>query len=425
MVLQTPVGRTQLENAENFGKVWKTILSRSPPSQSLCQWRHKGVSRPNWGGVAADFHDPQLENHTSDRLRVGGILLVTNSSIDCESFTSGLSSHLICSLLTEAFYNPRSLPFFSTKPCWTKLSQRPWRPSGTASVDGASIVRRRSVWLTCFSCIWGHAYYKKALISLTIFETKNEMRMHIRFARTCNIFRVRGVIMRMPYLPSWKVCWPNSISFRFEHDIVSISPNSRPIAIKFGRVVVHTHKLTSTSEQMIMQQIKKKIRKTARKNLIFLFAQIFCHHCIPGSGDSQKHFFSGGGPEIYQVHEPQTTLIVRHYKELIILKELRLRSQKRTNHTVPGFCNILTSEAQSLRFMNLAKSHRVEIYVAPYSRPVPNSRHPPYSRHFFNDTHENDCVWALFPIAVSGDHFSTQVCKEILSILSIFFGEAS
>ena len=65
------------------------------------------------------------------------------------------------------------------------------------------------------------------------------------------------------------------------------------------------------------------------------------------------------------------------------------------------------------------------IYVAPYSRPVPYSRHPPYSRHFFNDTHENDCVSALFPIAVSGDHSSTQVCKEILSILSIFFGEAS
>ena len=67
------------------------------------------------------------------------------------------------------------------------------------------------------------------------------------------------------------------------------------------------------------------------------------------------------------------------------------------------------------------------VYVAPYSRPVPYSRHPPYSRHFFNDTHENDCVWALFPIAVSGDHSSTQVCKEILSILSIsgFFGEAS
>ena len=52
-----------------------------------------------------------------------------------------------------------------------------------------------------------------------------------------------------------------------------------------------------------------------------------------------------------------------------------------------------------------------KIYVAPYSRPVPYSRHPPYSRHFFNETHENDPVWALFPIAVSEDPFSTQVCK--------------
>ena len=37
------------------------------------------------------------------------------------------------------------------------------------------------------------------------------MRGHIRFACTCIIFRVRGVIVRMPYLPSRKVHWPNSI----------------------------------------------------------------------------------------------------------------------------------------------------------------------------------------------------------------------
>ena len=52
------------------------------------------MSLRNWGGVAANFHDVQLENQTSDRLRIGGILLVTNSSIDCESFISGLSSPL-------------------------------------------------------------------------------------------------------------------------------------------------------------------------------------------------------------------------------------------------------------------------------------------------------------------------------------------
>ena len=94
MVQQKPVGTTRLENAEIFRKVRKTAFSRSPPGQSLCQWRQKGVSRPNSGGVAADFHDAQLENQTSDRLRIGGNLLVTNSSIDCESFISGLSSPL-------------------------------------------------------------------------------------------------------------------------------------------------------------------------------------------------------------------------------------------------------------------------------------------------------------------------------------------
>ena len=52
------------------------------------------MSRPNSGGVAANFHDAQLENQMSDRLRIGGNLLVTNGSIDCESFISGLSSPL-------------------------------------------------------------------------------------------------------------------------------------------------------------------------------------------------------------------------------------------------------------------------------------------------------------------------------------------
>ena len=94
MVLQKPVGTKRLENAEIFRKVRKTTFSRSPPGQSLCQWRQKGVSRPNSGGVAANFHDAQLENQTSDRLRIGGNLLVTNCSIDCESFISGLSSPL-------------------------------------------------------------------------------------------------------------------------------------------------------------------------------------------------------------------------------------------------------------------------------------------------------------------------------------------
>ena len=54
------------------------------------------------------------------------------------------------------------------------------------------------LWLTRFSCILVMGRKKKALISLTIFETKNEVRVHTRFVRTCNIFRVSGVIVRMP-----------------------------------------------------------------------------------------------------------------------------------------------------------------------------------------------------------------------------------
>ena len=78
--------------------------------------------------------------------------------------------------------------------------------AGTPCRYGASTVRRLSLWpwLTRFSCILVMGR-KNALISLTVFETKNEMRVHTRFARTCNTFRVSGVIVRMPYLPSQKV----------------------------------------------------------------------------------------------------------------------------------------------------------------------------------------------------------------------------
>ena len=121
MVLQKPVGTTRLENAENFRKVRKTTFSRSPPGQSLCQWRQKGASRPNSGGVAADFHDAQLENQTSDRLRIGGNLLVTNSSIDCESFISGLSSPLnyLSIYLSVSPARSAESSTVSMPPCWT------------------------------------------------------------------------------------------------------------------------------------------------------------------------------------------------------------------------------------------------------------------------------------------------------------------
>ena len=100
--------------------------------------------------------------------------------------------------------------FFPTKPCWTKLLSGPLEASRAHPVDGASTVHRLSLWLTRFSWILVMSR-KNALISLTVFETKNERRVHTRFVRTWNIFRVSGVIVRMPYLLWRKVRWANSI----------------------------------------------------------------------------------------------------------------------------------------------------------------------------------------------------------------------
>ena len=117
----------------------------------------------------------------------------------------------MCTLLKEAFHYPRSLPFFfSTKPCGTKLFSGPLEAPRKRPIDGASTVRRLSLRWTRVSCILV-IDRKKLWFPLPFFETKNEMRMHTRFARTCNIFRVSGVIVRMPYLPSRKVRWANSI----------------------------------------------------------------------------------------------------------------------------------------------------------------------------------------------------------------------
>ena len=111
--------------------------------------------------------------------------------------------------------------------------------------------------------------------------------------------------------------------------MTSISPNSHPIAIKFGRVVLHTHELTCiTTDQMVLQQIKRKLRKTSRKSL--LFSLKFSATTVSQGVETHNHanLFSGGGPVIYQVHEHQKTLIIRH-KELSILYELCYKDRKR------------------------------------------------------------------------------------------------
>ena len=48
----------------------------------------------------ADFHDAQLENQKSDGFRIGSIPSVKNSSIDGESFNSGLNYPLMLELVS-------------------------------------------------------------------------------------------------------------------------------------------------------------------------------------------------------------------------------------------------------------------------------------------------------------------------------------
>ena len=114
--------------------------------------------------------------------------------------------------LTRAFFYSRSLPvffFFSTKPCWIKSFLGPLEASRTRPVHCASIIGRLSLWVTRFSRIlvvdiklWFPGPFSKR---------KTKMRVHIRLVSTCSVFRVCGVIVRMPYLPLRKVGWANSI----------------------------------------------------------------------------------------------------------------------------------------------------------------------------------------------------------------------
>ena len=70
------------------------------------------------------------------------------------------------------FHYPRSLPFFRLSCAESNFSLARWRLHGNAPVNGASIVHKLSLWLTRFSCILVMDR-KEALISLTVFETKN------------------------------------------------------------------------------------------------------------------------------------------------------------------------------------------------------------------------------------------------------------
>ena len=135
---------------------------------------------------------------------------VDRSSISSASVTAGLIPNMSCLVslnlkpLKRSFLLFTKFAFFRLSRAEPNFSHGRWRPRGSA----LSMARQPSIGCAC-GCILVMDR-KKALISLTDFEKKNEMRVHTRFTCACNIFRVSGAIMCMPYLPSWKFHWANS-----------------------------------------------------------------------------------------------------------------------------------------------------------------------------------------------------------------------
>ena len=86
---------------------------------------------------------------------------------------------------------------FSTEPCWTKLFSRPLLASRKRPVDGASIVRRLSLWLTRFSCIF--SMDKKKLWFPWLFQTEKwnvrpqSVRVHLQHFQSPRSYRMRAL----------------------------------------------------------------------------------------------------------------------------------------------------------------------------------------------------------------------------------------
>ena len=147
------------------------------------------MSRPNSGGVAADFHDAQLENQTSDRLRIGGNLLVTNSSIDCESFISGLSSPLMnvpSVIRIRNCLHQKRFPFdFSGAiDCVTKSQYL------LDSISSTCTFRFSSVFLSCFSFLY---LSKKKIHNFRSPETQTESKSGKIQMKTNSLHTITGL----------------------------------------------------------------------------------------------------------------------------------------------------------------------------------------------------------------------------------------
>ena len=194
------------KNVIDFGRADQNLSNNTLASYFQSKKRKSKVVRRRRRKTTKKLDRPAEGVHAHLRRSVVGLLSLGCGRSLSKSVVFSFFKFL-ASFFKLAFYYPRSLPFFfSTKPCRTKLFSGPLEASRKRPVDGASTERWPSWWSTRFSCILVLGR-RKALISLTVFETKNEMRVHTQFVRTRTIFRVAGVIVRMPYLPSWKVRW--------------------------------------------------------------------------------------------------------------------------------------------------------------------------------------------------------------------------
>ena len=100
--------------------------------------------------------------------------------------------------------------FFSTEPCWIKFFLGPLEAPRTRPEHGASIVRRLSLWLTRFSCILVVDRKNKLWFPGPFSKRKMKCTRTFGWGAPATL-RVRGVIVRMLYLPLRKVHWANSI----------------------------------------------------------------------------------------------------------------------------------------------------------------------------------------------------------------------
>ena len=127
-----------------------------------------------------------------------------------------------------------------------------------------------------------------------------------------------------------------------------MSPNPHPIAMKFGMLYIP---MSSHAEHQI-KWLDNWFRKNWEKPIeeeCFFRSNFLPPLCPKEWRLTTELTCSQVVVQIYQVYEPQKNFdtVTRHNKKLSILKELWQRSQKRSNHIVPGFCNILTGKAHA------------------------------------------------------------------------------